>query len=75
MKDVYEEVDNLMGRLGVDMHKIKPCTRKYAFELPGIPKEAEYLKLLYPYTSELLPSNSQVSVALTSFRKPSTYGY
>ena len=54
MKDVYEEVDELMGRMGVDMHKIKPCSRKYAFELPHIPKEAEYLKLLYPYTSELL---------------------
>lgn len=52
MKDVYEEVDELMGRMKVGMHKIKPCTRKYAFELPGIPKEAEYLKLLYPYSSK-----------------------
>lgn len=51
MKDVYEEVDELMGKMSVGMHKIKPCTRKYAFELPEIPKEAEYLKLLYPYTS------------------------
>ncbi|KAH8598307.1 hypothetical protein B0O99DRAFT_739122 [Bisporella sp. PMI_857] len=50
MKDVYEEVDELMGKLRVGMHKIKPCTRKYAFELPDIPKEADYLKLLYPYT-------------------------
>ncbi|CZT07648.1 probable DNA polymerase alpha catalytic subunit A [Rhynchosporium graminicola] len=50
MKDVYEEVDELMGKLRVGMHKIKPCTRKYAFELPDIPKEGEYLKLLYPYS-------------------------
>lgn len=55
MKDVYEEVDELMGKMRVGMHKIKPCTRKYAFELPDIPKEGEYLKLLYPYSSELHP--------------------
>lgn len=52
MKDVYEEVDELMTKLRVDMHKIKPCSRKYAFELPDVPKEADYLKLLYPYDSE-----------------------
>lgn len=51
MKDVYEEVDELMTSMNVGMHKIKPCTRKYAFELPDVPREAEYLKLLYPYTS------------------------
>ena len=50
---VYEEVAALMTKLRVDMHKIKPCTRKYAFELPDIPKEAEYLKLMYPYDSKL----------------------
>jgi DNA polymerase alpha subunit A len=52
MKDVFEEVDELMGKMNVAMHKIKPCTRKYAFELADIPKEAEYLKLLYPYSSK-----------------------
>lgn len=55
MEDVYQEVDEMMSRLRVGMHKIKPCTRKYAFELPGIPKEAEYLKLLYPYDKPALP--------------------
>ncbi|KAI1769076.1 hypothetical protein GGR53DRAFT_277778 [Hypoxylon sp. FL1150] len=50
MMDVYSEVDEIMTKLKVDMHKIKACTRKYAFELPGIPKEGQYMKLLYPYT-------------------------
>lgn len=58
MKDVYEEVDELMGKMNVGMHKIKPCTRKYAFELPDIPKEAEYLKLFYPYTSRYFYSRT-----------------
>jgi DNA polymerase alpha subunit A len=57
MSDVYEEVDGLMTKLRVGMHKIKSCTRKYAFELPDIPKEADYLKLLYPYNKSPLPSD------------------
>ncbi|KAK7949691.1 DNA polymerase alpha catalytic subunit [Apiospora saccharicola] len=40
MMDVYSEVDEIMTKMNVGMHKIKACTRKYAFELPGIPKEA-----------------------------------
>lgn len=59
MNDVYEEVSGLMTKLGVKMHKIKPCSRKYAFELPNIPKEADYLKLLYPYDSKLLSSDAR----------------
>ncbi|KAK7516729.1 DNA polymerase-like protein alpha catalytic subunit [Phyllosticta citriasiana] len=56
--DVYEEVDALMSRNRVGMHKIKPCTRKYAFELPDIPREGEYLKLLYPYDKPTLPATT-----------------
>ena len=59
MNDVYQEVDTLMSKLKVSMHKIKPCTRKYAFELPNVPKEADYLKLLYPYDKPALPLESQ----------------
>ncbi|KAI9368503.1 DNA polymerase family B-domain-containing protein [Aspergillus egyptiacus] len=59
MEDVYNEVDQMMSRLRVGMHKIKPCTRKYAFEMPGIPKEAEYLKLLYPYDKPALPMETK----------------
>ena len=55
MGDVYQEVDEVMTRLRVGMHKIKPCSRKYAFELPDIPKEADYLKLMYPYEKPALP--------------------
>lgn len=49
MSDVYDEVDNLMSKHRVTMHKIKPCTKRYAFELPDIPREADYLELLYGY--------------------------
>ncbi|KAF4991735.1 hypothetical protein FDECE_13936 [Fusarium decemcellulare] len=49
MMNVYDEVDEIMTKMNVGMYKIKACTRKYAFELPGVPKEAQYMKLLYPY--------------------------
>ncbi|KAJ5776859.1 hypothetical protein N7520_000105 [Penicillium odoratum] len=55
LEEVYEEVDQMMSRLKVGMHKMKPCTRKYAFEMRGVPKEADYLKLLYPYDKPALP--------------------
>lgn len=50
MMNVYDEIDEMMTKMKVGMYKIKACTRKYAFELPGVPKEAQYMKLLYPYT-------------------------
>ncbi|KAI0128496.1 DNA polymerase [Xylariales sp. AK1849] len=62
MMDVYSEVDEIMTKMNVGMHKIKACTRKYAFELPGIPKEGEYLKLLYPYNK---PQIAQEAVGET----------
>ncbi|KAH7321664.1 hypothetical protein BKA65DRAFT_86178 [Rhexocercosporidium sp. MPI-PUGE-AT-0058] len=65
MKDVYEEVDELMGKLRVGMHKIKPCTRKYAFELPDIPREGEYLKLLYPYSKPQLQPEHQTGTTFS----------
>jgi DNA polymerase alpha subunit A len=67
MKDVYEEVDSLMDKLKVGMHKIKSCTRKYAFELPDIPKEGDYLKLFYPYSSKLF---SNFHMALLTCQNP-----
>lgn len=51
MMNVYDEVDDMMTKMNVGMYKIKACTRKYAFELPDVPKEAQYMKLLYPYSS------------------------
>ena len=57
MADVYQEVDEVMTRLRVGMHKIKPCSRKYAFELADIPKEADYLKLMYPYDKPALSTD------------------
>ncbi|KAI8222951.1 DNA polymerase alpha catalytic subunit [Colletotrichum sp. SAR 10_99] len=58
MMDVYSEIDAMMTKMNVGMYKIKACKRKYAFELPGIPKEAQYLKCLYPYTKPVIDGSA-----------------
>lgn len=50
MPDVHGEVETIMERLKIPEIRAKSSTRKYAFELPNIPKEGDYLKVLYPYT-------------------------
>ncbi|KKZ63758.1 DNA polymerase alpha subunit A [[Emmonsia] crescens] len=55
MEDVFKEVDELMSRTKAGTHKIKETKRKYAFELPDVPKEGEYLKLMYSYDKPALP--------------------
>lgn len=50
--DVYEEITPLiMEKYGLTNIRAKPQKMKYAFELPDIPKEAEYLKVLLPYNT------------------------
>ena len=62
MEDVYNEIDTVLTRQRVGMYKIKPCRRKYAFEKTDIPKEAEYMKLLYPYDSEATRSRYELDL-------------
>lgn len=59
MQDVYDEVSSIMSKMKVGTFKIKPTSMKYAFELPGIPREADYLNLLYPYDKPALPTDSK----------------
>lgn len=48
--DVHEEVAPLlMENFGLETLKARPEIRKYAFELPGVPKVTEYLKVLIPF--------------------------
>ncbi|GEQ68202.1 hypothetical protein JCM33374_g1869 [Metschnikowia sp. JCM 33374] len=50
MRDVHEELAPLLiNHYGLDKLRAKPEKMKYAFELPGIPKETEYLKILLPF--------------------------
>ncbi|KAI9890987.1 MAG: DNA polymerase alpha catalytic subunit [Vezdaea aestivalis] len=57
--DVYNEVVDLMSRKGVKEHKMKESVRKYAFELPNVPAEETYLKLLYSYDHTIVPQDCE----------------
>lgn len=48
--DVHEEIiPLLLEQYGLEHIKAKPSRMKYSFEVPGIPKEADYLKVLLPF--------------------------
>ncbi|ODV97798.1 hypothetical protein PACTADRAFT_14300 [Pachysolen tannophilus NRRL Y-2460] len=59
--DVHEEiVPLLLEKYGLDSLRAKPEVKKYAFELPNIPREeTEYLKVLLPYDT---PKNSRLTL-------------
>ena len=50
--EVLDEVEDIMTKHNAGTRKSKSSTRKYAFELPEVPKEADYLKLMYSYESK-----------------------
>ncbi|CAR22667.1 DNA-directed DNA polymerase alpha catalytic subunit POL1 [Lachancea thermotolerans CBS 6340] len=58
--DVHGEIiPLLMEKYGLENIRAKPEIKKYAFELPGIPHESEYLKVLLPYRT---PKNRNVTI-------------
>lgn len=48
-EDVQAEVAELAEKYGIARFGCKKVVRKYAFELPGVPHESEYLKMVYPF--------------------------
>ncbi|KAL1921703.1 uncharacterized protein VTP21DRAFT_10345 [Calcarisporiella thermophila] len=57
MMDVYEELDAICTRHKIMKWAAKEVERKYAFELPGIPAESNYLKIEYDFDQPQLPSD------------------
>jgi DNA polymerase alpha subunit A len=54
MEDVSSEVNDIFKKKFRDFQVFtKPVNRKYGFELPDIPTEAQYLKVTYPFTRML----------------------
>lgn len=57
-QDIHSEVvPLLLETYQVSNIRAKPETMKYAFEIPGVPKELEYLKVLLPYKT---PKNQKL---------------
>ncbi|XP_064455746.1 DNA polymerase alpha catalytic subunit-like [Ornithodoros turicata] len=57
LKDVYEEFSSLAQKHHIEEFRTKPCTKKYAFDKPNVPHEAEYLEVLYPAHFPELPAD------------------
>nr|KAJ3417157.1 DNA polymerase alpha catalytic subunit [Polyrhizophydium stewartii] len=57
MADVYNEFDEIRRKYRITEFASRPVTRKYAFELPNIPSESDYLKVVYPFSQPELPAD------------------
>ncbi|RUO96509.1 ribonuclease H-like domain-containing protein [Jimgerdemannia flammicorona] len=57
MADVYQEFNNVCTQHKIPRWGAKEVVRKYAFEVPGIPSESDYLKVVYSFAAPPLPNN------------------
>tara|TARA_B110000208_G_scaffold103301_1_gene128493 strand:+ start:746 stop:4078 length:3333 start_codon:yes stop_codon:yes gene_type:complete len=48
--EVYTELSQIMRRMGVAKFGVRKVTKKYAFEIAGIPEETDYMELVYSAT-------------------------
>lgn len=48
MKDVYEEFSAVAQKYRIEEFRTKVTTKRYAFDKPDVPAEADYLEVLYP---------------------------
>ena len=51
MEDVYNEVNEILVKNKISEFRNRPVTKKYAFELTDVPRECDYLEVLYPFSS------------------------
>lgn len=52
INDVKNELVQKLASKEIHEYTMEVCTKKYAFELPDVPPETEYIKLCYPYKGE-----------------------
>lgn len=51
MEEVYNEVDEILVKNRITEFRNRPVSKKYAFELTDVPRECDYLEVLYPFSS------------------------
>lgn len=54
---VQAEIAQIMAKHKIARFESKRATRKYAFEIPEIPAEADWIKVAYGFNSPQLPAN------------------
>lgn len=58
-EEVYDDFDALTSKHGIKSFLAKWVPRKYAFEIPGVPAEGNYLKVKYGFDEPQLPIDIQ----------------
>lgn len=58
-KDLEEEVKDLLKKTGIFKYEMKRTSKRYAFEIPDIPSDADYLKVKYDFNLPSLKSSIQ----------------
>jgi len=51
MEQVYNEVNDVLLKNRISEFRNRPVSKKYAFELNDVPRESDYLEVLYPFSS------------------------
>ncbi|TPX37489.1 DNA-directed DNA polymerase [Synchytrium microbalum] len=55
---VHNEFNNIRQKAGITEWGVKPpVKRKYAFEIPGVPEESDYMKVLMDFKQPALPGD------------------
>jgi DNA polymerase alpha subunit A len=55
IQDVYQEFDEIRRKFNIKSFSSKAVQRNYAFELPNVPSQSDYLKVLYSFSEPELP--------------------
>lgn len=58
LQDVHREITELAGKHSIPRFGCKKVSRKYAFELPGLPVEADYIKMVYDFSAAQLGAST-----------------
>ncbi|MCO5552885.1 hypothetical protein L7F22_006404 [Adiantum nelumboides] len=58
-EEVYDDFDAMTSKHGIKSFLAKWVPRKYAFEIPGVPAEGNYLKVKYGFDEPQLPIDVQ----------------
>jgi DNA polymerase alpha subunit A len=55
--DVYNEFDGIRKKFNIRRFASQFVERNYAFEIPEVPRTAQWMKVSYPFTDPMLPSD------------------
>jgi len=59
MEQVYNEVNDILVKNKITEFRNRPVSKKYCFELNDVPRECDYLEVLYPFSKAQLPFDLQ----------------